>query len=102
LGKIAWILALVLVACTPTRVPDAPLPAQDPSRLSHSQHKQVACIDCHQMGTRPGSQDHAPCDRCHRDAFLGKPGELCKVCHTQVTQSPLTAPLRPYPADDVW
>jgi hypothetical protein len=102
LGKIAWILAIVLVACTPTRVPDAPLPAQDPTRLSHSQHAQVACTDCHQMGTRPGSQDHAPCDRCHRDAFLGAPGELCKVCHTKVTTAPLTAPLRPYPAEDIW
>ena len=102
MGKIAWILAIVLVACSPARVPEAPLLPQDPTRLSHSQHAQVACTECHQMGTRPGSQDHAPCDRCHRDAFLGKPGELCKVCHTQVTTSPLTAPLRPYPSDDVW
>jgi hypothetical protein len=102
LGKLAWIFVIVLCGCTPAKVPDAPLPPLDPTRLSHSQHQQVACIDCHQMGTRPGSQDHAPCDRCHREAFLGKPGELCKTCHTYVTENPLTAPLRPYPSDDVW
>jgi hypothetical protein len=104
LGKIAWILAIVLAACTQTRVPDAPLPPQDPSRLSHSQHAAVGCVECHQMGTRPGSQDHAPCDRCHRDAFLTKPGPLCQTCHTDVTtgRDGMSAPLKPYPSEDVW
>ncbi|HSN29483.1 MAG TPA: hypothetical protein VLT45_24515, partial [Kofleriaceae bacterium] len=84
-------------------MPDAPLPPHDPTRISHSQHAQVAtCTDCHRMGTRPGSQDHAPCDRCHRQAFLEKPGELCKVCHVEVTAEPITAPLKPYPSAEIW
>ena len=102
MGKIVWIFAILVCACSQPRVPEAPLPPHDPTRLSHSQHAAVACTDCHQMGTRPGSQDHAPCDRCHRQAFLEKPGELCKVCHTKVTAEPITAPLKPYPSEEIW
>jgi hypothetical protein len=56
------------------------------------------------MGQRPGANDHAPCDRdqCHKQAFLDRPGELCKTCHKSVTTQPFAAPLKPYPSDDVW
>jgi len=54
------------------------------------------------MGERPGADDHKPCDECHKEAFLGPPGKLCEVCHTKVTASPLAAPLKPYPIEDVW
>lgn len=99
---IPWLLALLAVACTPPRAVDAPAPPVDPTRLSHAQHAAIACADCHEMGTRPGSHDHAPCDTCHRQAFLGAPGPLCEVCHTKITTAPLVAPLRPYPIEDPW
>ena len=98
---IAVVLALA-AACGAPHTAEAPAPPTDPSRLSHVQHAGVPCAECHATGQRPGANDHKPCDRCHRDAFLAAPGELCKVCHTQVTTSPLAAPLRPYPVEDVW
>jgi hypothetical protein len=50
-----------------------------------------ACAECHvlvdaaegRLG-RPGKNDHAPCDRCHRDAFFQPPGKLCRMCHVAV------------------
>jgi hypothetical protein len=102
-GKLAAIfVVLVAFGCTPPRVVEPPAPAQDPSRLSHAQHAQVACTECHQMGTRPGSRDHAPCDTCHRAAFLAAPSALCDVCHLPISTSPLSAPLKPYPIEDAW
>ena len=98
-----FVIAIALVAaCTPPRVADAPLPATDPTRLSHDRHARIACVTCHVGETRPGADDHKPCDRCHKQAFLSPPGELCKVCHTKITTNPLAAPLRPYPAEDIW
>jgi hypothetical protein len=101
-ARVACLFAFALVACSPPRVAEVPLPATDPTRLRHETHAKLACIECHKMGTRPGSDDHKPCDGCHREAFLAQPGELCKVCHTKVTASPLEAPMRPYPAVDIW
>jgi cytochrome c7-like protein len=97
-----YLIAIVCGACSSPRVAEAPLPPTDSSRLSHAQHAAIACVDCHRMGQRPGSDDHKPCDGCHRAAFLGQPGELCKVCHTKVTVSPLEAKLKPYPVEDIW
>ncbi|MDB4958042.1 MAG: hypothetical protein JWO36_5611 [Myxococcales bacterium] len=56
------------------------------------------------MGTRPGSDDHKPCDlgNCHQKAFLAAPSSLCKVCHVEIKTAPLAAPLRPYPIEDPW
>jgi hypothetical protein len=100
-GKL--LLLLVLVAgCSQRHVVDAPLPATDPTRLSHEQHAQVPCVSCHRSDARPGKNDHAPCDTCHAKDFLGAPGPLCKVCHTAVTAMPLVAPLRRYPVADAW
>lgn len=93
---------VVLCACSQPRVAELPPPPVDPTRLSHAQHAQVGCTDCHTMGQRPG-HEHKPCDRCHAAAFLAQPGELCKVCHTSVTSVPaLSAPLREYPNRDLW
>src|SRR5262249_3559427 len=95
-------LICVLAACSPPRIAEAPLPPNDPTRISHPVHAKVACIACHTMGKRPGSEDHKPCDDCHHQAFLTTPGELCKVCHTKVTTSPLDAPRKNYPPEDLW
>jgi len=78
------------------------MPPLDKTRLSHSQHAQIACVSCHQGERRPGSDEHKPCDDCHKQAFLEPPGELCKVCHTKITSHPLAAPLKPYPVEDLW
>ncbi|HSD90893.1 MAG TPA: cytochrome c3 family protein [Kofleriaceae bacterium] len=91
-----------VLGCSQQRTLEAPAPPIDKTRLSHSQHAQITCVECHRDDVRPGADDHAPCDRCHKDAFLGKPSELCKACHTQVTQNPVAAPLKPYPVEDVW
>ena len=88
------------IGCSQSRTIETPAPPIDKTRLSHSQHAQVKCILCHRGEERPGTQDHAPCDDCHKQAFLTKPGELCKTCHTQVSDSPVAAPLRPYPVED--
>lgn len=101
--SISFLIAVVLVVgCSSARTTSVPAPPIDKTRLSHSQHGQIACETCHRMGERPGSDDHKPCDGCHKQAFLSEPGELCKVCHTEVTASPLAAPLKPYPLEDVW
>jgi hypothetical protein len=98
------VVAVLAAACTPPRRLDAPLPAADPTRLSHPRHAQVGCEACHRGNRRPGSDDHKPCDdgKCHRADFLGAPTRLCNVCHTEVTAQPPRAPLRPYPIDDAW
>ena len=106
LTRVLVVLVVLATACSSQRVIEPPLPGRDPTRLSHEQHAKIACGDCHTTGKRPGSDDHKPCDKCHAQAFLAQPGELCKVCHTSVTPPrdgvPLAAPLRPYPIEDVW
>jgi hypothetical protein len=97
-----WILLAFAIGCSSRRTVEVPLPATDTTRLSHAQHSVIACTDCHKEGQRPGANDHAPCDRCHKQAFLSAPGELCRACHTRVTAQPVSAPLRPYPVDDIW
>jgi hypothetical protein len=100
------VIAMVALAaaCTPQRGTDAPLPARDPTRISHEAHARIACGDCHRAGRRPGADDHRPCDddRCHRADFTGAPTRLCEVCHAQIIARPLAAPLKPYPIDDAW
>ncbi len=96
------LLLACTIACSSSRTIEAPAPPIDKSRLSHSQHAMVTCEACHKMGERPGSDDHEPCDGCHKQAFLSAPGELCEVCHTEVTATPFAAPLKPYPLEDVW
>jgi hypothetical protein len=94
----------LLAACTPPRGTDAPLPPVDPTRLSHEHHAQLPCGGCHRTSARPGKDDHRPCDdgACHRKAFLGRPTLFCQVCHTKVTNQPLSAPLKAYPSEDPW
>jgi hypothetical protein len=50
-----------------------------------------ACNECHPLKEaatgklgRPGSSEHAPCDRCHREKFFEKPGDFCRMCHVRV------------------
>ncbi|MBA3391653.1 MAG: cytochrome c3 family protein [Deltaproteobacteria bacterium] len=109
--KLVIVMATLVVACTPTRGRDEPLPPLDPTRLSHERHAQIPCGGCHRstvtsagaVSERPGG-DHKPCDdgACHKQEFLSPPGLFCRVCHDPITITPLAAPLRPYPSDDLW
>lgn len=101
--RLTLIAIVVAIGCSSTRTIEVPAPPVDTSRISHSQHAAIKCESCHRMGVRPGADDHAPCDDCHKEAFLGPPGALCKTCHISVTTSPgLAAPLKPYPIEDIW
>ena len=101
-GARVLVVAIVVCGCAQPHAVDAPVPPIEASRLSHAQHAQIACAACHTMGERPGSREHAPCDTCHRQAFVSPPGPLCEVCHVEVTTSPLDAPLKKYPVEDLW
>ncbi|HEU5061410.1 MAG TPA: hypothetical protein VFU21_33020, partial [Kofleriaceae bacterium] len=73
---------------------ESPRPADsEKGRFPHARHAQLVCTECHPREAvlagrpaRPGASDHAPCDRgaCHRDAFLGRPGPFCRLCHERV------------------
>jgi hypothetical protein len=105
-AQLLIIATLLVMACTGTRRPDEPLPPIDPTRLSHAQHAQIPCGNCHRNSEpRPGADEHRPCDdgACHRKEFLAPPGDFCKVCHESVESTPeLEAELREYPSDDLW
>ena len=65
----------------------------------------LGCADCHSAAAvikgeiaRPGTNQHAPCDDCHKAEFGKPPGPLCKVCHTSVDPMRRGAsPLQAYP-----
>ncbi len=47
---------------------------------------------------RPGKNQHAPCDDCHKAEFAKPPGPLCKVCHASVDPFKKgNSPLQAYP-----
>jgi hypothetical protein len=100
---IGRLILVLLVACTPPRKSDAPIPPSDPSRLDHGQHAQVSCISCHRGSSRPGAEDHKPCDDsgCHKKEFSSAPGKVCDVCHAKIsTEKGLDAPLK-YKDEDI-
>jgi hypothetical protein len=101
--QLLWIFMLV-AACTPPRRSDAPIPPVDPARINHAQHTQITCDNCHRSGTRPGADDHKPCDNgaCHKQEFMKPPGLFCRICHKDVTTQPLVAKLKDYPIVDPW
>ena len=102
---IAALTALIIgVGCSQSRKADAPLPPLDPTRMSHERHTTIACDNCHRSNSRPGADDHKPCDdgACHRKEFLAPPKLFCQVCHKKVTPQPVEAPLKPYPIQDIW
>jgi hypothetical protein len=120
----AWLLLSLLVACGPrageTRGPGGmdrgSIPA-DSDRFPHALHtgndptirgfagRGLGCADCHPTEAvvagkvaRPGSNQHAPCDVCHKDEFYRPPGAFCRNCHTQVDPTREGATLlAPYP-----
>lgn len=92
--------------------------AVDAARFPHGAHtgarpeirawrgRGLGCADCHDAGAvrqgrvaRPGADQHAPCDDCHKAEFGEPPGKLCAVCHIEVDPlRPGRSPLQPYPA----
>lgn len=102
-GAIA--IAVAAVAACRARRPTGVVVAvaDEPDRFPHDRHaaRGLGCAECHADGTRPGANDHAPCDRgqCHDEAFRTTPGALCNVCHTAIDVSGGEAALRPYPLE---
>jgi hypothetical protein len=111
-AALAVIAACASAACHTAPPRAAPAPVTDPSRFPHDRHAQLACGACHASRAvaagqvrPPGSDNHAPCDRgaCHRPAFTGPPGPLCRVCHESVDPTGAEpSPLRDYPPTDAW
>ncbi len=77
----------------------------DKPEIRNWQGRGLFCADCHAADavregrvSRPGTNQHAPCDDCHKAEFGKPPGKLCKVCHVAV--DPFTkgqSPLQDYP-----
>jgi hypothetical protein len=62
-----------------------------PERIVNYKGRGLQCADCHPAAEvekgrapRPGGNQHAPCDECHRDEFYKAPGAFCRVCHVSV------------------
>ncbi|HUS69090.1 MAG TPA: hypothetical protein VMZ28_31350 [Kofleriaceae bacterium] len=90
----ALLIACVLAgACRGRGGPSQPAAVDtETGRFPHARHAKVACVECHPASevlagrpARPGTEDHAPCDRgeCHQAEFMARPGRLCRVCHAQ-------------------
>lgn len=118
---IALALAAAFVACGPSRSTTTPaagapsvVPVVDTDRFPHDKHtssvrnvegRALGCADCHDADAvregrvaRPGTDQHAPCDDCHKAEFGKPPGPLCKVCHASVDPFRKGAsPLQAYP-----
>src|SRR5687768_2363221 len=119
------VITLILVGCgsgqttsSPTRAPSRTSSiAVDSDRFPHGVHtgdkpaiktwqgRGLGCADCHDAAAvregrvaRPGTNQHAPCDDCHKAEFGKPPGKLCKVCHSTVDPFRTAAsPLHAYP-----
>ena len=112
---LAWAVGCGSRPASPTRASRVPVVETD--RFPHAAHTSNApgiagwkgrglrCEDCHSADdvrtgkiARPGRDQHAPCDDCHKAEFEKVPGPLCKVCHTSVDPMHSDAsPLKPYP-----
>jgi len=119
------LVTLVLVACGSSRTTTTPsrgagqsgsIPVES-DRFPHAVHtgdkpeirnwqgRGLGCKDCHDAGAvvegrvaRPGTNQHAPCDDCHKAEFAKPPGPLCRVCHQSVDPTHRGAsPLQNYP-----
>ncbi len=102
---------------TPSGVARTGSIAVDTDRFPHGLHtgdrpeirgwqgRGLGCADCHETAAvkegrvaRPGTNEHAPCDDCHKAEFGKPPGPLCKVCHSAVDPfAKGSSPLQTYP-----
>jgi len=77
----------------------------DKPEIRNWQGRGLGCVDCHDAAAvregkvaRPGTNQHAPCDDCHKAEFSKPPGPLCKVCHNSVDPFKKgNSPLQAYP-----
>ena len=77
----------------------------DKPEIRKWQGRGLGCADCHDARAvkegrvaRPGTNQHAPCDDCHKAEFAKPPGKLCKVCHVAVDPfAKGNSPLQDYP-----
>lgn len=89
----------------PNRFPHIVHTSDDPRMLAF-RGRGLVCQDCHPQkdveagrAPRPGGNEHAPCDECHKEEFYREPGDFCLTCHTSVnlTQEGATK-MQPFPA----
>jgi hypothetical protein len=87
------------------RFPHALHTGDDPRIRGYAGGRGLGCTDCH-LATlvtagktaRPGADQHAPCDSCHREEFYRPPGAFCRNCHVTVDPTRAKAsPLVAYP-----
>jgi hypothetical protein len=96
--------AVTRVAADSDRFPHG-LHTGDDARIRGYQGRGLACTDCHPQQAvlagehaRPGKNDHAPCDECHKEEFYKPPGKFCLNCHTEINAKVKGATkLQPYP-----
>src|SRR6185503_17811653 len=77
----------------------------DKPEIRRWQGRGLGCADCHEARAvregrvaRPGTDQHAPCDDCHKAEFAKSPGPLCRNCHVSVDpRAKGASPLQPYP-----
>ena len=91
-------------AARQARTIETPAPPIDKTRLSHAQHAQIEVrARVTRMGKRPGADDHAPCDDVPQAGVpRRRPASSARSATRRSRRSPLAAPLRPYPIEDVW
>jgi hypothetical protein len=106
-----WAITSMVAGCSSAKRPvEAELkkPVISTRAFRHEVHLQAAleltCASCHVPKDgwdtgRPGSNDHAPCDSCHREKFATQEGgEFCEVCHEKTDpRRPGESPLHPFP-----
>ncbi|RMH36764.1 MAG: hypothetical protein D6689_21920 [Deltaproteobacteria bacterium] len=96
--------AVAVVPADSDRFPHGLHTGDDP-RIAGYRGRGLQCADCHPADAvargevaRPGANDHAPCDECHRDEFYRPPGRFCLNCHAAVEPRERGATtLQPYP-----
>jgi hypothetical protein len=124
-GILAITIVIAAVGCSPSSTGTTPSRvakgrasiAVDTDRFPHGVHtgdkpeirnfqgRGLGCVDCHDAASvktgrvaRPGQNQHAPCDDCHKGEFAKPPGKLCKVCHEKVDPFVKgSSPLQLYP-----
>jgi hypothetical protein len=92
------------IAADSDRFPHGLHTGDDP-RIRGYRDRGLACTDCHPAEAvaagkhaRPGGNQHAPCDECHKREFYRPPGKFCRNCHTDVDPRRQGATrMQPYP-----
>ena len=92
------------IAADSDRFPHDLHTSNDPT-IRNFEGRGLGCADCHPAQAvcegkvaRPGSNQHYPCDVCHKAEFYKPPGAFCRNCHAAIDPTTRGAnTLQPYP-----